>query len=167
MQLLTLLTTLLHPAAGSIVDEINAQHTLGRALWTAREYPPSFAPYLGVLPASVASPLPPNPNRLTIPKSYPLHQPHQPSPVPKTFDWREAEPDCVHRIRDQGKCGSCWANAVNATLSFAPFLSTLFLGAFTLYLFLNSDHVVASDVHWANAQLEITLTAGGSAMLCR
>lgn len=136
MQLLTLLATLFRPAAGSIVDEINAQHTLGRALWTAREYPASFAPYLGVLPASPASvtSVPrPNPNRLTIPKSYPLHQP---SPVPQTFDWREAEPECVHRIRDQGQCGSCWANAVKSISPLSPpFLSALFLGAFLSWCF--------------------------------
>ena len=79
------------------VDEINAQHALGNVLWTAREY--SFAPYLGVLPT----------NQLELQS---LNGKIDLTPPTTSFDWREVEPDCIHPIRDQGKCGSCWANAV-------------------------------------------------------
>lgn len=30
-------------------------------------------------------------------------------PLPAAFDWREQMPACVGGIKDQGKCGSCWA----------------------------------------------------------
>lgn len=30
-------------------------------------------------------------------------------PLPAAFDWREEMPACVGGIKDQGKCGSCWA----------------------------------------------------------
>lgn len=36
---------------------------------------------------------------------------------PETFDAREQWPDCIHEIRDQAKCGSCWAFAASETLS--------------------------------------------------
>jgi len=36
--------------------------------------------------------------------------------VPANFDWR-AESSCVHPIRDQQHCGSCWAFAASEALS--------------------------------------------------
>lgn len=37
--------------------------------------------------------------------------------APTSWDWREQSPNCVHAIRDQQKCGSCWAFAASETLS--------------------------------------------------
>eukprot|EP00689_Sawyeria_marylandensis_P003014 EC824952.1.p1 GENE.EC824952.1~~EC824952.1.p1 ORF type:complete len:96 (+),score=40.62 EC824952.1:57-344(+) len=31
--------------------------------------------------------------------------------LPTHFDSREQWPSCVHAVRDQGQCGSCWAFA--------------------------------------------------------
>jgi cathepsin B len=37
--------------------------------------------------------------------------------LPVHFDSREQWPDCIHPIRDQGHCGSCWAHAASEVLS--------------------------------------------------
>lgn len=37
--------------------------------------------------------------------------------VPTSWDWRLVKEYCVHPIRDQGKCGSCWAHATTEMLS--------------------------------------------------
>ncbi len=37
--------------------------------------------------------------------------------VPDSFDSRTQWPDCVHTIRDQAQCGSCWAFAASEALS--------------------------------------------------
>lgn len=37
--------------------------------------------------------------------------------LPANFDARTQWPDCVHAIRDQGHCGSCWAFAASEVLS--------------------------------------------------
>lgn len=37
--------------------------------------------------------------------------------VPEIFDSREEWKDCIHPIRDQGKCGSCWAFGATEVLS--------------------------------------------------
>lgn len=37
--------------------------------------------------------------------------------LPANFDSRTQWPDCVHAIRDQGHCGSCWAFAASEVLS--------------------------------------------------
>lgn len=37
--------------------------------------------------------------------------------VPKEFDSRKQWPNCIHPIRDQARCGSCWAFAASETLS--------------------------------------------------
>jgi cathepsin B len=37
--------------------------------------------------------------------------------VPKEFDARKQWPNCVHRILDQGRCGSCWAFGASEALS--------------------------------------------------
>jgi cathepsin B len=39
------------------------------------------------------------------------------SHLPDSFDWRKASPDCIHSIRDQGRCGGCWAEAATEVLS--------------------------------------------------
>lgn len=39
------------------------------------------------------------------------------SDLPENFDARVQWPDCVHPIRNQGKCGSCWAFAASEVLS--------------------------------------------------
>lgn len=45
----------------------------------------------------------------------------QPAPenieVPDNFDSREKWPKCIHGIRDQQKCGSCWAFGASEALS--------------------------------------------------
>jgi len=42
---------------------------------------------------------------------------HLLSQLPTDFDTRIAFPGCIHRVLDQGKCGSCWAFAATETLS--------------------------------------------------
>lgn len=37
--------------------------------------------------------------------------------LPKAFDAREQWPKCIHEIRDQKQCGSCWAFAASEALS--------------------------------------------------
>ena len=40
----------------------------------------------------------------------------QECPIADAFSWRDVS-DCVHPIRNQGKCGSCWAHATTEVLS--------------------------------------------------
>lgn len=37
--------------------------------------------------------------------------------VPDSFDWRDQNPQCVHPVRDQGQCGSCWAHGSSEAFS--------------------------------------------------
>lgn len=37
--------------------------------------------------------------------------------LPESFDSRVQWPDCIHPIRNQGHCGSCWAHAASEVLS--------------------------------------------------
>ena len=37
--------------------------------------------------------------------------------IPSSFDWREKNPKCVHEVRNQGSCGSCWSFATSGMLA--------------------------------------------------
>ena len=37
--------------------------------------------------------------------------------LPTSFDWRISSPTCIHSVRDQGKCGACWAEAATEVFS--------------------------------------------------
>ena len=37
--------------------------------------------------------------------------------LPTDFDWRQKNAKCVHPVRDQGHCGSCWAHAASEVMS--------------------------------------------------
>ena len=37
--------------------------------------------------------------------------------LPESFDWRNESPKCVHPVRDQGRCGSCWAHSASEVVS--------------------------------------------------
>lgn len=36
---------------------------------------------------------------------------------PADFDWRKEKKECVHPVRDQGNCGSCWAQSASEVFS--------------------------------------------------
>lgn len=40
-----------------------------------------------------------------------------PNALPATFDARDQWPNCIHPIRDQKQCGSCWAFGASEALS--------------------------------------------------
>lgn len=42
---------------------------------------------------------------------------YQADSLPENFDSRQKWPNCIHAIRDQGHCGSCWAHAASEVLS--------------------------------------------------
>jgi cathepsin B len=37
--------------------------------------------------------------------------------LPVSFDWRQQNPGCMHPVRDQMRCGSCWAFSASEVLS--------------------------------------------------
>lgn len=37
--------------------------------------------------------------------------------LPESFDWREKSPECIHPVRNQGHCGSCWAHSASEVVS--------------------------------------------------
>ena len=37
--------------------------------------------------------------------------------TPESFDWRTENSECVHAVRNQGACGSCWAHAISEAMS--------------------------------------------------
>lgn len=97
---------------GGIVAEINAQYSAGRSLWTAREYDWLNAPGFEIEDMFGVVSIP----TLNL-AQVAAETATKTTTTPTSFDWREIQPECVHPIRDQGKCGSCWANAASEVLS--------------------------------------------------
>jgi len=56
-------------------------------------------------------------------KSHPEYKPKRitygavDAALPAEFDSRKQWPNCIHEIRDQAQCGSCWAFAASEVLS--------------------------------------------------
>lgn len=36
--------------------------------------------------------------------------------LPAEFDWRTENPDCIHTVRSQQSCGSCWSFSATGML---------------------------------------------------
>lgn len=37
--------------------------------------------------------------------------------TPESFDWTKKNPTCIHPVRNQGHCGSCWAHSSSEVVS--------------------------------------------------
>jgi cathepsin B len=96
-----------HPINHDIVNEVKAK----AQTWTAHEAHEnplkdmSLGEIYGLLGTKKIDPV----------GDYPA--PEENASLPSAFDSRTAWPDCVHSIRDQQKCGSCWAFGASEALS--------------------------------------------------
>ena len=98
-----------HPVNPDIVDAIKEQ----TSLWETYEYDEnpfrdySISDIYGMLGTTIKE----DPIEALIPS------PNVVSNLPKSFDSRDKWGNCIHPIRDQKKCGSCWAFAASEALS--------------------------------------------------
>ena len=78
--------------------EVDVQriNRLAGNMWNAAVYDGVERPYLGVLSGGLSG------------KST-GGDPNSHGSLPDVFDWRNVSSSCIGPIRDQGKCGSCWA----------------------------------------------------------
>eukprot|EP01017_Pseudomicrothorax_dubius_P012442 TRINITY_DN1514_c0_g1_i2.p1 TRINITY_DN1514_c0_g1~~TRINITY_DN1514_c0_g1_i2.p1 ORF type:complete len:299 (-),score=57.37 TRINITY_DN1514_c0_g1_i2:61-957(-) len=90
----------------ALVEAINAKQDL----WRAKHYPrfagksiEELKSYVGLVPPPLSLPRTPTPYE-ELPAA------------PDAFDSRTAWPDCVQPVRDQLKCGACWAFATAEAL---------------------------------------------------
>eukprot|EP01017_Pseudomicrothorax_dubius_P026875 TRINITY_DN3038_c0_g1_i1.p1 TRINITY_DN3038_c0_g1~~TRINITY_DN3038_c0_g1_i1.p1 ORF type:complete len:441 (+),score=101.93 TRINITY_DN3038_c0_g1_i1:119-1441(+) len=97
-------------ASEDLVAEVNAN----TKLWKAESYPA----FENISLADFAK------NRLGVLRSNPIFLPNEThqawlstNDVPESFDSRIQWPNCIHPIRDQQKCGSCWAFSGSEALS--------------------------------------------------
>jgi hypothetical protein len=100
-----------HPVNHDIVNEIKAKATT----WVPHEVHENPLSKLSAeeaigLCGAIVGPIDSN-------EASPFPAPEEMTAVPATFDSRTAWPGCVHAIRDQGQCGSCWAFAATEALS--------------------------------------------------
>ena len=107
----TMASALYHPVNHDMVNEIKAKATT----WIPHEVHEnplsklSTEEILGLCGTKVG-PIDAN-------EESPFPAPEEITSVPATFDSRTAWSGCVHAIRDQGQCGSCWAFAATEALS--------------------------------------------------
>jgi cathepsin B len=98
----------LHPIRHEIVNEINASSST----WTAHDVETNPINHWSEedIKARLGTIIQPPVEGIPEPDVYN-------DILPTAFDSRTKWPDCVHPIRDQAKCGSCWAFGASETLS--------------------------------------------------
>jgi cathepsin B len=91
------------------IDIINTVNNHPRASWKARVYPQLEGKLIDSL---VGVQLGPKEYNTVTTKQLSV-----PNDVPKNFDSATQWPTCIHGIRDQGQCASCWAMSSSEVLS--------------------------------------------------
>ena len=134
-----------------IVDTVNNKKTT----WTAKLYERDIAPLIGAWKETPETELP---EKTTFKTSN--------ADLPENFDLREAYPQCesLKEIRDQSRCGSCWAFAAAETMSdrYVFILVVNYKKEYLLNIFLL---VVLLVVMVALEDIHLLLSAIGEAMV--
>jgi len=93
-----------HPLSAAAIHHINSQNST----WTAGH---NFPADMKVESLRRLMGVKRNPHRVRLPLKDEKLEAGWPWSLPKTFDARDAWPNCdtIKEIRDQGSCGSCWA----------------------------------------------------------
>ncbi|CAG9770812.1 unnamed protein product [Ceutorhynchus assimilis] len=100
----------LHPLSDEYIAEINSKQSTWRA---GRNFEVDEYPYVKVLASGIKKP-----NGLLKQVKKIVHDENE--DIPESFDAREAWPKCadvIGMIRDQSRCGSCWAFAAAESMS--------------------------------------------------
>lgn len=123
MRLLVLITCTACVECGTLtLAEVARKANQAQSLWYADESGGRFAAMSHAERATMMGVLalrPPNAPRTSSTLSHSdVLAVQAPGSVPSAFDWRDQRySHCVHAIRDQGKCGGCWAEAATEVLS--------------------------------------------------
>jgi len=96
------------PLRQGLADFVNTNQNS----WTAGVNPKFEGMTLAQIKAQFLGALPNNEEDVTV-----FDYEGEANDIPANFDARDQWPGCIHPIRDQGHCGSCWAFAASEVLS--------------------------------------------------
>ena len=114
-RLFSFVSVLVGIASATTLREMYSEIKAKATTWEVMN--PDDSPFADMTPEELAQYFPRDPKGYTVTEKLSSQPTQKKSSLPASFDARQKWEHCIHKVRNQGKCGSCYAHGSSEVLS--------------------------------------------------